>query len=850
MIEIENKKEEISKFQECKDKIKDIFFQLYNDLNDEVNINLGFTFVFMFLSFSIIFAFAVSSEVNVISPDSLAISISNILSFSHYLKYSINTIKLTVIVTFFIFIILILAFVYLIYESIVNTSNISKNQNKILKMIVYYTSTIIFWMLFMPLIDINLQIFTYDNTDPNLYFTNNISLVILGICNIFFVLVFAILHSYFGNKSFHSSVVVDGFSRADCDFEIIFIFVRLLLNLGFFLTLKYKPNFIYYVILNALIAIVLIRFNYSIFLYYDSFISKLFNYLLYLYLWLIISVFIVTLAPYKDPIWMFLCGGVFIVPIANGIAEHNLNKILNDIEFTKLIHMPYKADIYMKNLNKMIKYHQSNPESKVILTGITDIHLKECPIEDCILKKKDLFFIPSLGEFMQKEDYEKKNKNYNLVFLLSIYKYYLKTVKHLVIMISYLNFQYEEIGNSVDLLFNLYTVDKKNITLQQEFSFYRILYMAYYRIEEEFHFSVTENNNTSYSLDIQKVVDYYTIVSALKLMMIQCGNANYSFWNSFIFNSDNTPVYENGLKIFEMNQNLDILYSRIRSIYTRDKEITSKYSEYIRLIRGDERLAQKYNNMLDNVEKIDEIKSLEKINSLKEFFFSNDSVIVIASFSKDRSVIEKITESVSNIYGYTSQQILGKEIETLISPFFRQRHSNYVKFHFETGIKRVIGIERYFYGYSKNHLIFPVKMLVMVLPNLDKKLLYMSVMKKLPQDYGVLLVNPKGKIDSISEKLSNFLGIPGDAFIENELYIYYIIASYFYEEGEKGKHITKNIDLKNFQMKTCESTKMIYCTEKSFIDDIKKTSKLFEFESRSGLSRNSNRTCFIKNLSI
>ena len=839
MIEIENKKEERSKFQDFKHKFKDSLFQLYYELNDQVDINLGFTFVIMTYSFLNLFSFALSSQINVINQNSSSAStivIINVLNSSYYMKQSANMINLSVLVIFFLIVLVILLYMYLLYDSIISGQMISKNRNNVLKIIVYYTSTVIFWMLFMPLIDINLQIFSYPSTQTDYYFANNIITSILSVVNIFFILIITLFHAYLGNKSFYSSVKVDGFSRADCDFEVIYIFVRLMLVLGFFLTLLFKINYIYFIILNCIISLVLLRFNFSILLYYNDLISKLFNYLLFIYIWVIICVIIITITNYKDPIWMLICGVIFILPIANSIYHYTLNNIINEIEFTKLIHMPFKADIYLKNLNTLIK-NESNP---VILSGITDCHTKECPLDDCIIKKKELFYIPSLNEFIFKEDNNKKNKNYSLVFLLSVYKYYLKTIKHLVIMNSYLNFQFEEIGNLTDLVYNLYTMDRKNITLQQEFSFYRILFMAFYRIEEEFMYTITENDNSSCSLDVRKVLDYYTLVNSLKLMMVKCGNANYTFWNSFIFNSDNTPVYDNGINIFEMNHLLDILYSRIRSIYTHDKEITSKYSEYIRLIRGDERLAQKIFNMVDRVDNLDEIKSLEKITSLKEFFFSNNSIISIVSFSKDRSVIEKITESVFQIYGYTTQQILGKEVETLLSPFFRKRHANYVRFHFETGIKRTVGKERFFYGYTKNHLIFPIKLLVMVLPNLEKKMLYMSIQQKLPQEYGVILVTPNGKIDSISEKLSAFLGISGEAFTENELYIYYIIASYFYEEGENGKHLIKNVDLKNFRMSICESKKMVFCTEKSFIEDIKKTSKQFELETRSGISNNTN----------
>ena len=148
------------------------------------------------------------------------------------MKQSANMINLSVLVIFFLIVLVILLYMYLLYDSIISGQMISKNRNNVLKIIVYYTSTVIFWMLFMPLIDINLQIFSYPSTQTDYYFANNIITSILSVVNIFFILIITLFHAYLGNKSFYSSVKVDGFSRADCDFEVIYIFVRLMLVLS------------------------------------------------------------------------------------------------------------------------------------------------------------------------------------------------------------------------------------------------------------------------------------------------------------------------------------------------------------------------------------------------------------------------------------------------------------------------------------------------------------------------------------------------------------------------------------------------------------------------------------------
>ena len=225
--------------------------------------------------------------------------------------------------------------------------------------------------------------------------------------------------------------------------------------------------------------------------------------------------------------------------------------------------------------------------------------------------------------------------------------------------------------------------------LQQQFSFYRISKLMDKNIEENSYINFNKKsssikNNINY-LNFDSVLEYYRKVTELKTMLINSADQNCNFWNSFIFSTENNTVYKDGLLLFKTNTSLDNLFKNLLEVYENDNELIYRYSVYIKLIRGDERLSLKYLNKstFKKFNLVDD-SSILKLYENKNFSFSTDSAVLVVSFTKERSFIEKVSDSIYPILGFTPHQLLGKEIESVMSPFFRKRHSNFVNFHFET----------------------------------------------------------------------------------------------------------------------------------------------------------------------
>ena len=890
MIENENKrKEQINNFQKLKEQIQDTFFCLYNSFHCLCNVSPLLSYVLIGLSFLVNYSFLINDEIGMFFPNNSSDFLKlllRIFRFSFHIKDN------TQILTAFCVVLLVihsLCLVFLTFRLI--TIRDKPKSYSLLSKFYYYYTLLLFWVLLMPLVDINLEVFIYtDKTNLLLdtvkmaKYNSNILLLVICACNLFIILILIVLHCYLGHKSYFSTEKKDGLSRVDCQFEILYVLIRLINNLMVFITKKFLANKAKVttdtakVVINSVVndiqqanttnanntintstassifnlnnsistlstpstptlimieytswyclgitfilCLILAKFNWNKRLFYHSIPRHIFNSCIWINIWVYLVPIINILWKEFNPSWV-LIPGIFIFFIEYHISEKHLNWLLNKASFTEFTQDTYTVDFYLKQILKLINTNSSEINfNNIIIYGIMENHLKECPYEKCLLRKKELFYLPYKNQFIQKEDYANKTKNLNYIFLLTQYYYFLKQNRSITILLSYFNYQIEEIGNLVELSNKLNSIDMNKPTLQEKFSMFRQRFLSNRKISESFNYSIdSDSSSNKYTVDIAFILEYYILVTKIKNLMIDSANSNFSFWSSFIYGSYSTSVYRNGLNIFSKHYEIHNIFLKLKAIFSGNYEIRKKYSDYIKLIKGDEREADKVFLSLDK-NGIDDIKSLEKLTRINEFFFSPNTCIIIASFTTEKSMIEKVTESILGIYGYTPHQIIGKELETLMPPFFQKRHVSFINFHFSTGIKRVIGFDRYLYGYHRDGYIFPIRLLVMILPSVDKRLIYMGILQRIPEEQGVIIVEPNGKIDTISAIIMKNLKITPELVTEKELYIYHICSNYVFRKSSEV------FDPDKFLVKESDNERFKYCKDISLIERIKESTNI------------------------
>jgi PAS domain S-box-containing protein len=85
-----------------------------------------------------------------------------------------------------------------------------------------------------------------------------------------------------------------------------------------------------------------------------------------------------------------------------------------------------------------------------------------------------------------------------------------------------------------------------------------------------------------------------------------------------------------------------------------------------------------------------------------------DAIITI----DDRGIMERLNPAAQRMFGYTEDEVRGKNIWMLMPAPHRARHDGYLEHYLQTGEKRIIGIGREVQGLRRDGSIFPMELSV------------------------------------------------------------------------------------------------------------------------------------------
>ncbi|RMF29822.1 MAG: PAS domain S-box protein [Bacteroidetes bacterium] len=141
---------------------------------------------------------------------------------------------------------------------------------------------------------------------------------------------------------------------------------------------------------------------------------------------------------------------------------------------------------------------------------------------------------------------------------------------------------------------------------------------------------------------------------------------------------------------------------------------------------------------------------------------ATDGIVTI----DEKGVVETINEAGARLFGYTPEEVIGRNVSMLMPEPHRSQHDDYIRRYLETGQARIIGIGREVEGLRKDGTIFPIRLAVSMV-ELEGRKIFTGIIHDLT-DYNrakaeVLQLNQKlaqkneeleGKVQERTEKLA------------------------------------------------------------------------------------------------
>ncbi len=706
----------------------------------------------------------------------------------------------------------------LLFEEIVRVKSLFYTQRKIYNIIIYliaiYISlfSIFFFILFLKininttyerkfkvlnyLININLYIFQnifYDFFSSMLCFGKEYNINIPSIkCNqsnnklVFSISLFSTLF-FFCLMTIIKIFEQDNFFLSQSPLKCIITSINLYSQL--------------FSLLNSLSQILINEFHYELFfvwhiingfilyfyinkriIYYNQIIGNLISisYFIKFYAALYFSVFHIVSMDHKGLI--FIISSILISYILFMISKNLKEKIIKAIPFNELKNK-YNILFYLQFLVQLVE-KIDDESTKALLSGIIQLHLKECVSKDCVIKSKKKLYLPLNDKWSESNERYKMDEAFLKHFIISNISYFIKNnyeYPELYINISY--YYLFEIGNVCMCLFYLEKLSLLKLNLLESFSVNRSKII----ISNQLMNFLKKKNEPCYSikeLDTTLYFQYNDISQKFMEKIFKEISLSIEFWNFF------------SIKHNEYVLNYNDIFYKINEIANIRDNINSLWKKMFEIYSGVNMYFEVYLHFISNVN-VDEEKKIFLTNYKKKFNFSiysSDNIIrnyynilfniesgigLINGNEENEGTIEKTNFRFAQIFDSNPNEIIGKKIQDFMPKIFAIEHKNYMNNYINSGLGKIIDKKPLkVIGVDKNKNLIFLKKIIKIFPMLNHSIIFIGIITK-ESINDLILIDSFYDIQGMSKYLMEKMKFNNENFFYQKNIPFYLICKNF-----------------------------------------------------------------------
>jgi len=278
--------------------------------------------------------------------------------------------------------------------------------------------------------------------------------------------------------------------------------------------------------------------------------------------------------------------------------------------------------------------------------------------------------------------------------------------------------------------------------------------------------------NYDSAIDIQEIIQYQRLSTDLRQIIENNLSKYLKFWETYKGAEPNIGNLFN-LSV-EINNEAEEVAQIWNNIITKYSKLSYQdhllYGLYQSLVRSAPYSAEKVLQKYLSLSALFSIQRNRNVFLTPENVFEPQNILIYIIMKKEQiGNVLFTTPNVENVFQYSSYDLIGKNVNTLMPGFYKERHNRILVAHIDKSRTSIMNRNRAVFGQKRDGYILPITLYVSIFPYFQNQLIYIGILRPVQTFDEFILVLPNGTLDGFSENVAKTLGLEPERVREYDL---------------------------------------------------------------------------------